>query len=132
MQFKSVTLQKYVSADNGGGMNVTVDRDVPSSWETFRVTCLLSCCFHFDRSLLRRYFVKVICIKNLKFYKKIICIFCCSCGEYHNQNFNSVPHKVNFLHVMLEAALSLQQQNRLQHQRHLKFSVTRKIGFTSR
>ncbi|CAK8567275.1 unnamed protein product [Lathyrus sativus] len=37
VQFKSVTLQKYVSADNGGGMNVTVDRDVPSSWETFRL-----------------------------------------------------------------------------------------------
>lgn len=39
MQFKSVTSQKYVSAENGGGMNVTVDRDVPSSWETFRVRC---------------------------------------------------------------------------------------------
>ncbi|KAL1289966.1 hypothetical protein HN51_058333 [Arachis hypogaea] len=37
VQFKSVTLQKYVSADNGGGMNVTVDRDVASSWETFRL-----------------------------------------------------------------------------------------------
>lgn len=39
MQLKSVTLQKYVAADNGGGMNVTVDRDVASSWETFRVSC---------------------------------------------------------------------------------------------
>ncbi|GAB2260302.1 hypothetical protein Droror1_Dr00011157 [Drosera rotundifolia] len=37
VQFKSVTLQKYVSAGNGGGGNVTVDRDVPSSWETFRL-----------------------------------------------------------------------------------------------
>uniref|UniRef100_A0A368UHR0 DUF7910 domain-containing protein n=1 Tax=Glycine max TaxID=3847 RepID=A0A368UHR0_SOYBN len=37
VQFKSVTLHKYVSAENGGGMNVTVDRDVPSSWETFRL-----------------------------------------------------------------------------------------------
>ncbi|XP_004502398.1 probable glucan 1,3-beta-glucosidase A isoform X1 [Cicer arietinum] len=37
VQFKSVTLQKYVSAENGGGMNVTVDRDVSSSWETFRL-----------------------------------------------------------------------------------------------
>lgn len=37
VQFKSVTLQKYVSAENGGGMNVRVDRDVPSSWETFRL-----------------------------------------------------------------------------------------------
>lgn len=37
MQFKSVTLQKYVSAENGGGSNVTVSRDIPSSWETFRV-----------------------------------------------------------------------------------------------
>lgn len=37
VQFKSVTLQKYISAENGGGMKVTVDRDVASSWETFRV-----------------------------------------------------------------------------------------------
>ncbi|GMH24684.1 hypothetical protein Nepgr_026527 [Nepenthes gracilis] len=37
VQLKSVTLQKYVSAENGGGGNVTVDRDVPSSWETFRL-----------------------------------------------------------------------------------------------
>ncbi|KAK3042942.1 hypothetical protein RJ639_001018, partial [Escallonia herrerae] len=39
VQFKSVALQKYVSSENGGDMNVTVDRDVPSSWETFRVRC---------------------------------------------------------------------------------------------
>ncbi|GAU49958.1 hypothetical protein TSUD_180220 [Trifolium subterraneum] len=37
VHIKSITLQKYVSAENGGGMSVTVDRDVPSSWETFRV-----------------------------------------------------------------------------------------------
>ncbi|KAG5529532.1 hypothetical protein RHGRI_030060 [Rhododendron griersonianum] len=37
VQLKSVTLQKYVSAENGGWMNVTVDRDIPSSWETFRL-----------------------------------------------------------------------------------------------
>ena len=35
-----MTLQKYVSAEEGGGMSVTVDRDIPSSWETFRVRCL--------------------------------------------------------------------------------------------
>ncbi|XP_065875449.1 probable glucan 1,3-beta-glucosidase A isoform X1 [Euphorbia lathyris] len=35
VQLKSVTLQKYVSAENGGGMGITVDRDVASSWETF-------------------------------------------------------------------------------------------------
>ncbi|XP_027076107.1 probable glucan 1,3-beta-glucosidase A isoform X3 [Coffea arabica] len=40
VQLKSVMLQKYVSADNGGGMNVTVDRDTPSSWETFRASNL--------------------------------------------------------------------------------------------
>jgi hypothetical protein len=45
VQFKSLTLQKYVSADNGGGMNVTVDRDVPSSWETFKVRRLFCFCF---------------------------------------------------------------------------------------
>ncbi|XP_077224799.1 putative glucan 1,3-beta-glucosidase A isoform X7 [Tasmannia lanceolata] len=36
VQFKSTLLQKYISAANGGGTNVTVDRDVPSSWETFK------------------------------------------------------------------------------------------------
>ncbi|CBI38533.3 unnamed protein product, partial [Vitis vinifera] len=43
VQFKSLMLQKYVSAENGGGMGVTVDKDVPSSWETFRVRCLTYC-----------------------------------------------------------------------------------------
>ncbi|XP_043709798.1 probable glucan 1,3-beta-glucosidase A isoform X2 [Telopea speciosissima] len=37
VQFKSMALQKYVSAENGGGQAVTVDRDVPLSWETFRL-----------------------------------------------------------------------------------------------
>lgn len=37
VQFKSVTLQKYVCAENGGGSNVTVSRDIPSAWETFRL-----------------------------------------------------------------------------------------------
>ena len=32
-----MTLQKYVCAENGGGSNVTVSRDIPSAWETFRV-----------------------------------------------------------------------------------------------
>ncbi|KAK1302147.1 hypothetical protein QJS10_CPB12g01458 [Acorus calamus] len=38
VQFKSVSLQKYISAENGGGGNVSVDRDVASSWETFKAT----------------------------------------------------------------------------------------------
>ncbi|KNA05014.1 hypothetical protein SOVF_194390 [Spinacia oleracea] len=37
VQFKSVTLQKYVSAENGGGSDVSVSRDIPSTWETFRL-----------------------------------------------------------------------------------------------
>nr|CAB3483283.1 unnamed protein product [Digitaria exilis] len=37
VQLKSVGLQKYVSAGDGGGGNVTVDRDAASSWETFKV-----------------------------------------------------------------------------------------------
>lgn len=37
VQFKSVTSQKYVSSENGGGMNVSVDKDIPSTWETFRL-----------------------------------------------------------------------------------------------
>ncbi|KAG6521719.1 hypothetical protein ZIOFF_018844 [Zingiber officinale] len=36
VQLKSVLLQKYVSAVDGGGGNVTVDRDVASAWETFK------------------------------------------------------------------------------------------------
>ncbi|KAL0431878.1 UNVERIFIED_CONTAM: hypothetical protein Sradi_0813800 [Sesamum radiatum] len=37
VQLKSVTLNKYVSAESGGGATVAVDRDIPQSWETFRV-----------------------------------------------------------------------------------------------
>ncbi|CAI0422092.1 unnamed protein product, partial [Linum tenue] len=37
VQFKSVTLQRYISAENGGGMGVSVGKDSPSAWETFRV-----------------------------------------------------------------------------------------------
>uniref|UniRef100_A0A2N9EP72 Uncharacterized protein n=1 Tax=Fagus sylvatica TaxID=28930 RepID=A0A2N9EP72_FAGSY len=37
VQFKSVTLQKYLAAENGGGMNVTASRDVASLWETFKL-----------------------------------------------------------------------------------------------
>ncbi|KVH47388.1 Actin cross-linking [Cynara cardunculus var. scolymus] len=37
VQFRSVTSKKYMSAENGGGMKITVDRDAPSSWETFRL-----------------------------------------------------------------------------------------------
>ncbi|XP_073059725.1 glucan 1,3-beta-glucosidase-like [Primulina eburnea] len=36
IQLKSVTLKKYVSAENGGGATVTIDRDTPQSWETFQ------------------------------------------------------------------------------------------------
>ena len=47
VQLKSVTLQKYMSAQNGGGMNVSVDRDNPLEWETFKVKCIvkLLCCY---------------------------------------------------------------------------------------
>lgn len=41
VQLKSVALQKYVSAADGGGGNVTIDRDVASSWETFKVLSVL-------------------------------------------------------------------------------------------
>jgi hypothetical protein len=37
VQFRSVVLNRYISAANGDGSNVTVDRDVASTWETFRV-----------------------------------------------------------------------------------------------
>ncbi|PON47353.1 Fascin [Trema orientale] len=50
VQFKSVTLQKYVCAENGGGMNVTVDRDEASSWETFRLWRVSASQFQFRTS----------------------------------------------------------------------------------
>ncbi|CAA2991308.1 probable glucan 1,3-beta-glucosidase A isoform X1 [Olea europaea var. sylvestris] len=50
VQFKSVTLQKYISAENGGGMKVTVDRDVASSWETFRLWRVSESIFQFRTS----------------------------------------------------------------------------------
>ncbi|PIA52002.1 hypothetical protein AQUCO_01000111v1 [Aquilegia coerulea] len=37
VQFKSVPLQKYISAEKGGGSNISVDRDTPSQWEQFRL-----------------------------------------------------------------------------------------------
>ncbi|XP_040363658.1 uncharacterized protein LOC112173299 [Rosa chinensis] len=40
VQLKSVTLDKYVFAENGGGANVSVSRDVASSWETLRIGCI--------------------------------------------------------------------------------------------
>jgi hypothetical protein len=40
VQLKSVGLHKYVSAGGGGGGSVTVDQDVASSWETFKVNFL--------------------------------------------------------------------------------------------
>lgn len=52
VQFRSVALQKYMSAENGGGMGVTVDRDVPSSWETFRVRYYFDFSFFFSLSSL--------------------------------------------------------------------------------
>ena len=45
VQLRSVTLQKFVSAENGGGTGVTVSRDVASSWETFRVRCSIKLFF---------------------------------------------------------------------------------------
>lgn len=40
VQLKSVTLQKYVCAEFGGGADVSVNRDAASLWETFTVRCL--------------------------------------------------------------------------------------------
>ncbi|KAL3845143.1 hypothetical protein ACJIZ3_002546 [Penstemon smallii] len=47
VQFKSVTLKKFISADNGGGATVTVDSDVPSSWETFKLWRVSESTFQF-------------------------------------------------------------------------------------
>lgn len=50
VQFKSVTLQKYVSAENGGGMNVAFSRDIASSWETFKLWRVSESKFQFRTS----------------------------------------------------------------------------------
>ncbi|KAK3211231.1 hypothetical protein Dsin_015937 [Dipteronia sinensis] len=50
VQFKSVTLQKYVCAENGGGMDVSVSRDVASSWETFTLWRISETEFQFRTS----------------------------------------------------------------------------------
>ncbi|XP_051117883.1 probable glucan 1,3-beta-glucosidase A isoform X2 [Andrographis paniculata] len=50
VQFKSVTLKKYVSADDGGGGVVTVDRDNPLAWETFRLWRVSESAFQFRTS----------------------------------------------------------------------------------
>ncbi|XP_062006431.1 probable glucan 1,3-beta-glucosidase A isoform X1 [Rosa rugosa] len=51
VQLKSVTLDKYVSAENGGGANVSVSRDAASSWETLRLWRVSETEFHFRTSL---------------------------------------------------------------------------------
>ncbi|XP_059307432.1 probable glucan 1,3-beta-glucosidase A isoform X4 [Lycium ferocissimum] len=47
VQFKSMTLQKYISAQNGGGLNVSVDRDNPLEWETFKLWRVSESVFQF-------------------------------------------------------------------------------------
>lgn len=38
LQFKSVTQNRYLVADQGGGAAILADRVQPSGWETFKVT----------------------------------------------------------------------------------------------
>ncbi|KAK6115464.1 hypothetical protein DH2020_035108 [Rehmannia glutinosa] len=40
VHFKSVRLNKYLCAENGGGSALVANRDVPKRWETFRVSFL--------------------------------------------------------------------------------------------
>ncbi|KAK3123698.1 hypothetical protein QOZ80_8AG0634720 [Eleusine coracana subsp. coracana] len=47
VQLKSVGLQKYVSASDGGGGNVTVNQDVASTWETFKLWRISTSIFQF-------------------------------------------------------------------------------------
>ncbi|XP_062190949.1 probable glucan 1,3-beta-glucosidase A isoform X2 [Phragmites australis] len=47
VQLKSVGLQKYVSAGSGGGGSVTVNQDVASSWETFKLWRISTSIFQF-------------------------------------------------------------------------------------
>ncbi|KAK3121990.1 hypothetical protein QOZ80_8BG0663690 [Eleusine coracana subsp. coracana] len=47
VQLKSVGLQKYVSASDGGGSNVTVNQDVASTWETFKLWRISTSIFQF-------------------------------------------------------------------------------------
>ncbi|XP_042015552.1 probable glucan 1,3-beta-glucosidase A [Salvia splendens] len=50
VQLRSVSGNKYVSADNGGGGAVSVDRDVPLAWETFRLWRVSESTFQFRTS----------------------------------------------------------------------------------
>ncbi|XP_057786570.1 probable glucan 1,3-beta-glucosidase A isoform X1 [Salvia miltiorrhiza] len=50
VQLKSVSGNKYVSADNGGGGAVVVDKDIPLAWETFRLWRVSESIFQFRTS----------------------------------------------------------------------------------
>ncbi|KAJ4714507.1 Glucan 1,3-beta-glucosidase [Melia azedarach] len=50
VQLKSVTLQKYVCAEFGGGADVSVNRDAASLWETFTFWRVSESEFHFRTS----------------------------------------------------------------------------------
>ncbi|KAL8475159.1 hypothetical protein ACS0TY_030806 [Phlomoides rotata] len=50
VQLKSVPLNKYISADNGGGGSVAIDKDFPLSWETFRLWRVSQSVFQFRTS----------------------------------------------------------------------------------
>lgn len=50
VQLKSVNLQKYVCAENGGGTTVSVNRDAASMWETFTLWRVSEFTFQFRSS----------------------------------------------------------------------------------
>lgn len=47
VQFMSTNLQKYVTAENGGGTNVVANRSSASGWETFRLWRVSDSSFNF-------------------------------------------------------------------------------------
>jgi hypothetical protein len=45
LQFKSVTQNRYLVADKGGGAAILADRVQASGWETFKVTYYYTTCY---------------------------------------------------------------------------------------
>lgn len=48
LQFKSVTTQKYLCAESGGGTIIVANRTSASGWETFKVSQLILNYFCFN------------------------------------------------------------------------------------
>lgn len=70
MHFKSVRLNKYLCAENGGGSTLVANRRTPRSWETFRVSFLVSFSpFVFPSSLVTGWSNITVYLLNLQLWR---------------------------------------------------------------